>query len=67
MDIGVISRGVKRPGSEFDHSPPFSPKVKNEWSYNTPPHLGIYAFMVRTATNLYHWLHYTNCMYKFSN
>ena len=25
--------GVKRPGREFNHSPPPSPKVKSEWSY----------------------------------
>ena len=23
--------GVKRPGSDADHSPPFSAKIKNEW------------------------------------
>jgi hypothetical protein len=30
--------GMKRPGSEADHSPPSSAEVKNVWSYaSTPP------------------------------
>jgi len=34
--------GVKRPGSEADHSRPSSAEVKNAWIYtSTPP----YAFM----------------------
>jgi len=24
---------IKRPGREFDHAPPSSAQVKNEWSY----------------------------------
>jgi len=32
--------GVKRPGRESDHSPPYSAKVKNVWSYiSTPPYV----------------------------
>ena len=31
------SSGVKRPGSERDHSPPPSAGVKNEWSYTSIP------------------------------
>jgi hypothetical protein len=43
--------GVKRPGSEADHSPPASAKVKNMWIYtSTPP----YTFMVS-------WLVYSCC------
>jgi hypothetical protein len=35
---------VKRPGREFDHSPPSSVEVKNEWSYtSTPPICLIYV------------------------
>jgi len=34
--------GIKRPGLEADHSPPFSPKVKNAWSYASTPQ---YALM----------------------
>jgi len=30
------------PGSECDHSPSFSPKVKNEWSSTSSP---AFAFM----------------------
>jgi hypothetical protein len=29
---GVLSPGIKRPGSETGHSPPSSDEVKNEWS-----------------------------------
>jgi hypothetical protein len=29
--------GVKRPGSEADHSPPSSAEVKNAWSFTTTP------------------------------
>jgi hypothetical protein len=30
---GALYLGVKRPGSEADHSPPSSAEVKNVWSY----------------------------------
>jgi hypothetical protein len=34
----ALSLGVKRPGSEADHSPLSSAEVKNAWSYtSTPP------------------------------
>jgi hypothetical protein len=39
---GGISLGVKQPGREADHSPPFSAEVKNAWSYTSTPQ---YAFM----------------------
>jgi hypothetical protein len=32
---GTLSQGVKRPGCEADHSPPFSAEVKNAWSYTS--------------------------------
>jgi hypothetical protein len=39
---GVISPGIKWPGREADHSPPFCVEVKNAWIYiSTPP----YVFM----------------------
>jgi hypothetical protein len=39
---GVLSPGVKQQGSEADHSPPTSAKVKKMWMYtSTLP----YAFM----------------------
>jgi hypothetical protein len=28
--------GVNRPGREFDHTPPVTAEVKNEWSYTSP-------------------------------
>jgi hypothetical protein len=39
---GALSLGVKRPGREADHSPPYSTKIKNAWSYTSTPQ---YAFM----------------------
>jgi hypothetical protein len=39
---GALSLGVKRPGREVDHSPPFSAEVKNAWNYNSTPQ---YVFM----------------------
>jgi hypothetical protein len=39
---GTLSRGVKRQGSESDHSPPSSAEVKNEWRYTSTLQ---YAFM----------------------
>jgi hypothetical protein len=39
MGIGGSYTGLKRPGSEADHSPPSRAEVKNTWSYNsTPPY-----------------------------
>jgi hypothetical protein len=32
---GALSRGVKRPGREADHSPPSSTEVSNAWSYTS--------------------------------
>jgi hypothetical protein len=38
MYVLSLSLGVKWPGHEADHSPPFSAEVKNAWSYtSTPP------------------------------
>jgi hypothetical protein len=33
---GLLSLGIKRTGSEADHSHPYSAKVKNQWSYTSP-------------------------------
>jgi hypothetical protein len=41
---GSLSLGVKQPGHEADHSPPYSAKVKYGWSYASTPQ---YAFMAR--------------------
>jgi hypothetical protein len=38
----ALSLGVKRPGREADHSPPYSAGVKNAWSYTYIPQ---YVFM----------------------
>jgi hypothetical protein len=39
---GVLFLGVKRPGREVDHSPPYSAEVKNAWKYTSIPQ---YVFM----------------------
>jgi hypothetical protein len=37
---GALFLGVKRPGSEADHSPPSSAEFKNAWIYTfTPPYV----------------------------
>ncbi|PNF37665.1 hypothetical protein B7P43_G11938, partial [Cryptotermes secundus] len=42
MGTGDLSKGVKRPGRETDHSPPTSDEVRKMWIYTpTSP----YAFM----------------------
>jgi hypothetical protein len=38
----VLSRGVKQPGREADHSPPTSAEVKKMWIYTSTP---LYVFM----------------------
>jgi hypothetical protein len=42
MVTGALSREVKRPGREADHSPPTSAEVKKIWIYTSIPP---YAFM----------------------
>ena len=43
--IGVMCTSpqwVERPGLEADHTPPLCVKVKNEWSYASPPHISLH-------------------------
>jgi hypothetical protein len=40
--LGELSLAIKRPGREFDHSPPSSVEVKYAWRYTSTPQ---YAFM----------------------
>jgi hypothetical protein len=35
VGVGAVSRGVKRPGREVEHTPPSSADVKNKWSYTS--------------------------------
>jgi hypothetical protein len=43
--------GIKRPGREAEHSPPFSANVKNAWSYiSTPP----YVYMASLSDKYIH-------------
>jgi hypothetical protein len=37
--LAAVSRGIKRPGPEADHSVPFSEKVKNGGAILTFPHM----------------------------
>jgi len=45
----VLSSGVKWPGREVYHFPPYIAETKNEWSYTS---ISPYAFTVSTATTL---------------
>ena len=49
MGTDVLSSGLKRPGRESYHFPPYSAEIKNEWSYTFIP---LYAYTVRIATTL---------------
>jgi hypothetical protein len=44
---GVLSLGVKRPGSEADHSPPSSAEVKNAWSHTSTPPIHLHGVVLR--------------------
>jgi len=37
MDTGALCQGIKQPGREADHSPPFSTEVKNVWRNTSSP------------------------------
>jgi hypothetical protein len=45
----ALSRGVKRPGREADHSPPSSAEVKNAWSYTSIPPLRLHGVVLSQA------------------
>jgi len=42
--MGGYNPGARRLGRDFDHSPPHSAKIKNEWSHLSTT-LGLYVFM----------------------
>jgi hypothetical protein len=44
---GALSLGVKRPGSEADHTLPYSAKVKNAWSYTSTPPVCLHGVVLR--------------------
>jgi hypothetical protein len=61
------SLGVKRPGSEADHSPPSSAEVKKAWSYTSTPqyvfkHRDNFTFTLPYLTinqqNFFYIMHY---------
>lgn len=41
---GKLSSGVKRSGRVAEHSPQYTTKFKDEWSYNSTPPLALIAF-----------------------
>jgi len=43
---GVLSLGVKRPGCEADHSPPFRAEVKNAWNYTSTPPISLHVVVI---------------------
>jgi hypothetical protein len=43
---GVLSLGVKRQGSEADHSHPSNAEVKNEWSYTSTPPIRLHGVVL---------------------
>jgi hypothetical protein len=62
----TVSPGVKRPGRETDHSPPYSAQDKNAWSYTSIPqyvykawnlikHRGIYNLYITLPSVMSWW------------
>jgi len=41
---GSFTPGVKRPGREADHAPPYYAEVKNAWSYTSTAHFVFMAW-----------------------
>jgi hypothetical protein len=58
MGARVLSRGVKRPGSGSDQSPPteVNSEVKNEWSCTSTPLIRLHGVDRNTFTFTYTWL-----------
>jgi hypothetical protein len=44
--LGALSLGVKRPGTEADHSLPSSAQVKNAWSYTSTPSIRLHVVVL---------------------
>ena len=51
MGTGVAFLGSKAVGSTVEPSPPYTTKVKNEWSYNSTPSLAFMVFTRNTQFN----------------
>jgi hypothetical protein len=43
---GFLSLGIKRPGSEADHSSPSSALIKNAWSYTSTPPIRLHGVVL---------------------
>jgi hypothetical protein len=46
---GTLSLGVKRPGNETDHSPPFTAEVKNDGAIFPLPHVFMAQWLINQA------------------
>jgi hypothetical protein len=55
--LAAISRGVKLPGREADHSPPSITEVKDEWSY-TSTSLSLHDVVLRYRIGFVAWYLY---------
>jgi hypothetical protein len=45
-ETGALFLGIKQPGREADHSPPFSVEIKNAWSYISTPPIRLYGVVL---------------------
>jgi hypothetical protein len=50
---GALSLRIKRPGSEADHSPPYSAQVKNGWSYASIPPIRLHSVVHNQAIDVF--------------
>ena len=50
--------GVKRPGREVDHSPPFSAEIKNEWGSTFAPLVCLHSVYRESCTYYYYYYYY---------
>jgi hypothetical protein len=50
MDMAVLFRGVKRPGSDANHLPPPCVDVDNEWSYSSASPVCLHAVDSQKST-----------------
>jgi hypothetical protein len=60
-----LSLGVKRPGREADHSPPFSALFRNAWSYTSTPQYAFMAWCSVKTQGLYFTLLYFTLLYFY--
>jgi len=42
----ALTQKIKRPVFKANHSPPYSAKIKNEWSYTTTPPIRLHGVVL---------------------